>query len=127
MGSTQRCGSGASEKKKMVSKCSSSSSFSRLNVCGCGERTVLFTSKTAFNRGQTFWRCPNWNKKWSCDYFEWADEEVLQHPGNVEDWGCNAQEVADMKKKIAKLQRKISEERKMKKNGTLGLWFCHGV
>ncbi|KAJ1440397.1 hypothetical protein SESBI_01969 [Sesbania bispinosa] len=61
MGFTQRCGSYVSEKKKMVSKCSSSSSISRRNVCGCGERTMLFTSNTVFNPGWTFWRCPNWN------------------------------------------------------------------
>ncbi|KAJ1412919.1 Zinc finger, GRF-type [Sesbania bispinosa] len=115
MASSHRGGSGASEKKKMVSKCSSSSSFSRRKVCGCGERTVLFTSNTPINPGRTFWRCPNWKKKGSCDFFEWTDEEVLQQAGNVEDCGCNAQEVAEMKKKIAKLQRKINEERKMKK------------
>ncbi|KAJ1395706.1 hypothetical protein SESBI_33157 [Sesbania bispinosa] len=99
----------------MVSKCSSSSSFSRHNVYGCGERTLLFTSNTPINPGWTFWRCPNWKKKGSCDYLEWANEEVLQQLGNVEDRGCNAQEVADMKKKITKLERKISDERKMKK------------
>ncbi|KAJ1383884.1 Zinc finger, GRF-type [Sesbania bispinosa] len=115
MGSTQRGGSCTSEKKKkMVSKCSSSSSISRCNVCDYGERNLLMTSKTGYNLGRTFWRCPNWNKKASCDYFEWADEEVIQQPRNVENLGCNAQEVADMKKKIAKPQRKISDERKLK-------------
>ncbi|KAJ1422255.1 Zinc finger, GRF-type [Sesbania bispinosa] len=81
MASSQRGGSGASEKKKMVSKCSSSSPFSWRNVCGCGEMTVLFTSNTLINPGRTFWRCPNWKKKESCDYFEWADEEVLSNQG----------------------------------------------
>ncbi|KAJ1382785.1 hypothetical protein SESBI_43962 [Sesbania bispinosa] len=61
MGSTQRCGSCTSEKKKMVSRCSSSSSISHRNVCGCGERTLLMILKTTSNLGRTFWRCPNWN------------------------------------------------------------------
>ncbi|KAJ1379354.1 Zinc finger, GRF-type [Sesbania bispinosa] len=60
-----------------ASKISSSSFPSRRTLYDCGEDLVLMTSKTVRNPGKKFWRFPNWKKTFSCDFFQWADEELL--------------------------------------------------
>ncbi|KAJ1378819.1 hypothetical protein SESBI_47456 [Sesbania bispinosa] len=53
-------------------------------------------------------------KKCSCDFFEWADDEVAQQPGNFEAVEACKEENVELRKKISKLQRKLTEERKEK-------------
>ncbi|KAJ1376090.1 Zinc finger, GRF-type [Sesbania bispinosa] len=61
----------------MAAERASSSTFSsRYRLCGCGDTMLLLTTTSAKNPGRKFWRCPNWNRKDTCNYFEWLEEEV---------------------------------------------------
>ncbi|KAJ1387956.1 Zinc finger, GRF-type [Sesbania bispinosa] len=101
----------------MAGSKSSSSFCSRRNVCHCGEDVVLMTSKTVSNPGKKFWRCLNWNRKSCCGYFDWADEETVEGGRNEEDVEGYKVEIMELKMKLAKVQRKLSNERNDRK------WF----
>ncbi|KAJ1443674.1 hypothetical protein SESBI_00268 [Sesbania bispinosa] len=88
--------------KKMVPNKSSSSFCSRRNVCDCGDDVVLMTLKTVSNPGKKFWRYLNWN---------WADEETVERGRNYEDVEGYKLEIMELKRKLAKVQRKLSGER----------------
>ncbi|KAJ1422913.1 Zinc finger, GRF-type [Sesbania bispinosa] len=54
----------------------SSSSNSGSKTCACGDTLLLLTSSSSKNPGRKFFRCPNWKKENSCDYFQWLDDQL---------------------------------------------------
>ncbi|KAJ1391738.1 Zinc finger, GRF-type [Sesbania bispinosa] len=101
------------EKRGAGSKCSSSS-ISRRQVCRCGDEVKLLKSNSSRNPGRMFWRCPNWDKELTCNYFRWADDDSEQNC-RFDELQHYEQVIDEMKLKIAKLQRKLAGERtKMK-------------
>ncbi|KAJ1402365.1 Zinc finger, GRF-type [Sesbania bispinosa] len=101
----------------MVGSKASSSFCSRRNVCRCGEDVLLMTSNTESNPGKKFWRCRNWKRKSCCGYFAWADEETVEGGRNEDSVEGFTVEIMELKMKLAKVQRKLSNERKSRK------WF----
>ncbi|KAJ1378507.1 Zinc finger, GRF-type [Sesbania bispinosa] len=97
-----------------VCKSSSASSISRRQICACGDEVALMKSSTTKNPGRMFLRCPNWDflqKQITCNYFRWADDEIMDTKGRTDELQCYVQEIKDLKKKLAKLKRKLSGER----------------
>ncbi|KAJ1399982.1 Zinc finger, GRF-type [Sesbania bispinosa] len=94
-----------------VCKSSSSSSISRRQICACGDEVTLLKSTTTKNPGRMFLRCPNWGKQMTCNYFRWIDDEIMDNKGRIDELQCYVQESEDLKKKLAKLKRKLSGER----------------
>ncbi|KAJ1382044.1 Zinc finger, GRF-type [Sesbania bispinosa] len=68
----------AMEKRVGATKSSSASSMSRSKVCGCGDELIRIKSRTLNNPGRMFWRCRNWDKVDGCNYFRWADDEIVE-------------------------------------------------
>ncbi|KAJ1419528.1 Zinc finger, GRF-type [Sesbania bispinosa] len=102
----------ASEKRTGSSKCSSSSSTSRRLLCGCGEEVCLLRSNSDKNPGRFFWRCRNWDKEMTCNYFRWADHEKTEKSSSLDEAEASVQrEANELKKKVMKLQRKLWVER----------------
>ncbi|KAJ1422248.1 Zinc finger, GRF-type [Sesbania bispinosa] len=88
-----------------------SSSQSRSRTCNCGDELLLLTSKTASNPGRVFWRCPNWERNSSCNFFRWADEEVLQEEGTSEPMHFVDHQTEETIRKNWKLQKKLGAEK----------------
>ncbi|KAJ1387963.1 hypothetical protein SESBI_39518 [Sesbania bispinosa] len=71
------------------------------------------------------WRCPFWDTENTCNYFQWADEEVAEDVSMRSDSA-----VEDLKAKNAKLKLKLMAERKAGKMKTflvLFAWFVRFV
>ncbi|KAJ1398548.1 Zinc finger, GRF-type [Sesbania bispinosa] len=98
---------------KRASSCKSfaSSSYPRCRLCKCGEELLLLISKTATNPGRVFWRCKNWDKSNSCNFFQWADEEGTQQDTKEDSSQYIDQQVEEIHRKIGKLQKKLGTER----------------
>ncbi|KAJ1393916.1 hypothetical protein SESBI_34593 [Sesbania bispinosa] len=48
----------------------------------------------------------------TCNYFRWADDEIMDNKGRIDELQCYVEEIEDLKKKkLAKLKRKLSGER----------------
>ncbi|KAJ1426172.1 Zinc finger, GRF-type [Sesbania bispinosa] len=94
-----------------VCKSSSSSAISRRQICAWGDEVALLKSSTKKNPGRMFLRCPNWGKQMTCNYFRWADDEIMDNKGRIDELQCYVEEIEDLKKKLAKLKRKLSGER----------------
>ncbi|KAJ1377975.1 Zinc finger, GRF-type [Sesbania bispinosa] len=108
----------ASVKRNTGCKSSSSSTISRPVLCACGEEVALLRSNSAKNLGRLFWRCRNWDKVYTCNYFSWADDENCEQSGRLVDFTASHKEIEDLKKKVLKLQIKLSVERmKVKATG----------
>ncbi|KAJ1390500.1 Zinc finger, GRF-type [Sesbania bispinosa] len=92
------------DKHNSSCKSSSSSSFARRVLCDCGEEVALLQSKSTKNTGRMFWRCPNWNRQMTCNFFKWADGVVcdMQHP-RFEDSHFYEDEIEGLKRKVTKL------------------------
>ncbi|KAJ1410544.1 Zinc finger, GRF-type [Sesbania bispinosa] len=102
---------GGSYSQKNSGRCtSSSSSISRARRCRCGENLILFTSNSEKNPGRDFWRCRLWDIQMSCNYFQWADEELPEGTAMRTD-----NSVEEMKMKISKLRLKLAAERKSRR------------
>ncbi|KAJ1421162.1 Zinc finger, GRF-type [Sesbania bispinosa] len=84
------------EKRSTSCKSSSSSSTARRMLCSCGEEVTLLKSKSAKNPGRMFWRCPNWNKQMTCNFFRWADGKWLT-------WNNPGLKIGSFKKKKLKI------------------------
>ncbi|KAJ1392050.1 Zinc finger, GRF-type [Sesbania bispinosa] len=96
------------EKKMSRSNSASSSSLSRGRRCRCGEKLLFFTTHNDKNPGRHFWRCPLWDTQGSCNFFQWADDEVTE-----ETYKRYEQALEDLLVKNAKLKSKPVAERKV--------------
>ncbi|KAJ1434577.1 Zinc finger, GRF-type [Sesbania bispinosa] len=112
-------GSSSTEKKIFRCNSSTSSSYPRFRRCRCGEKMILLTSKSLRNPGKNFWRCPFWDTENTCNYFQWADEEVTEDVSMRSDYT-----VDDLKAKNAKLKLKLMAERKAGKMKTYLVFFA---
>ncbi|KAJ1389044.1 Zinc finger, GRF-type [Sesbania bispinosa] len=99
-------------KRSAACKSSSSSSIARRHYCACGEEVTLLKSNSVRNPGRIFWRCPNWDKEKNCGYFRWADDEASEQRGRLDDMEFIGQEQEQLKRKIGKLQLKLTVERR---------------
>ncbi|KAJ1424437.1 Zinc finger, GRF-type [Sesbania bispinosa] len=99
------------DKRYGASKSSSASSISRSKVCGCGEELICIKSKTVNNPGRMFWRCHNWNKDDGCNYFRWADDDIVEQSVKGVGGQSQEQELEVLRKKIGKLHKKLGAER----------------
>ncbi|KAJ1418266.1 Zinc finger, GRF-type [Sesbania bispinosa] len=100
-----------SSKRGTTSWSFASSSHPVPRLCKCGEQLLLLTSKTSNNPGRVFWRCRNWARKNSCNFFRWADEELSQEAAQE---GCTYfpdQLAEEYKRKMMKYQKKLGAER----------------
>ncbi|KAJ1426837.1 hypothetical protein SESBI_10091 [Sesbania bispinosa] len=98
----------ASDKRNGTSKCSSSSSTSRRLLCSCGEEVCLLRSHSIKNLG----RFRNWDKEFTINFFRWADDEMTEKSGRLdESEALFPNEAEDLKRKVIKLQRKLMVER----------------
>ncbi|KAJ1404155.1 Zinc finger, GRF-type [Sesbania bispinosa] len=102
-----RRGISSLQKKVASSRTSSFLFHSRHSSCDCCEELILMTSKMVTNPGKKFWRCPNWNKNMSCEFFRWAEEECIDRASCLEDLKDFKVENTQLKKKVAKLQKKV--------------------
>ncbi|KAJ1418595.1 Zinc finger, GRF-type [Sesbania bispinosa] len=108
------------------SKSSASSSHSKAKTCKCGYELLLLTSNTSKNPGRVFWRCRNWGRNNSCNYFRWADEEVTEDEGKDESLLYYDNQVEDVMRKNQKLQKKLRTERAKAKKKFLACGFVLG-
>ncbi|KAJ1388156.1 Zinc finger, GRF-type [Sesbania bispinosa] len=79
-------GSNCTEKRSNRCNSSASSSYSRVRKCRCGEKLILLTSNNTRNPGRNFWRCPLWDTQSTCNYFQWADEEIADEVSMQSDY-----------------------------------------
>lgn len=56
-----------------------------------------------------------WQKTFTCDFFQWADEELLDEGTSMEDVEGYKLEIVKLKKKVSKLQRQLCELRSNRK------------
>ncbi|XP_057426459.1 uncharacterized protein At1g43920, Chloroplastic-like [Lotus japonicus] len=99
---------------------SSSVAMGRRRICKCMENLVLLTSHSEDNPDRKFWRCTNWHNAKDCGHFKWADEEdeadleaALRHL-ELQLVKITLQE-EQIKPKIAKLEKKLVQQRFQKK------------
>ncbi|KAJ1425370.1 Zinc finger, GRF-type [Sesbania bispinosa] len=98
--------------KRQTASRSSSSSSHPVRACRCGEQLLMLTSKTSNNLGRAFWRCRNWvDRKNSCNYFRWADEEILEKDAEEEFCYVTDQVAEKYKRKMEKIQKKLASEK----------------
>ncbi|KAJ1395012.1 Zinc finger, GRF-type [Sesbania bispinosa] len=114
-------------KRSSTTKSSSSSSISRRSSCACGVEVVLMKSNTAANPGRMFWRCRNWDKEVSCKFFRWADGSVSEQLVSIEEWQVMVHEHEEQKRKIHKLQKKLSSEKWKVKVAVCSVFCCIGL
>ncbi|KAJ1389487.1 Zinc finger, GRF-type [Sesbania bispinosa] len=100
------------EKRSAACKSSSSSSIARRSYCACGKEVTPLKSNSVRNPRRMFWRCPNWDKEKNCGYFRWADDEATEQQGRLDDMEFIGQEQEQLKRKIGKLQLKLTVERR---------------
>ncbi|KAJ1432332.1 Zinc finger, GRF-type [Sesbania bispinosa] len=100
------------EKRFATCKSSSSSSIVQRSYCACGEEVTHLKLKFVRNPGRMFWRCPNWDKEKNCGYFRWADDEASEQGGRLDGMEFIGQEQEHLKRKIGKLQLKLTAERR---------------
>ncbi|QCD79348.1 hypothetical protein DEO72_LG1g2987 [Vigna unguiculata] len=55
--------------------------------CYCGDKAMLRTAKTAKNKGERFWGCPNFKSGGEecggCNYFSWFVEYGIEEGGSA--------------------------------------------
>ncbi|KAJ1440783.1 Zinc finger, GRF-type [Sesbania bispinosa] len=93
----------------------SSQSVSGRRYCKCGDEILILTSGSARNPGRKFFRCPNWKKEGSCNFFQWVDEDFEGGEGVSTGGGhCNCSKilVETLTIKIGRMKRKLMEERR---------------
>ncbi|KAJ1383954.1 Zinc finger, GRF-type [Sesbania bispinosa] len=120
---------GFMEKRNSICRSSSSSSSRRHRCCSCGDELALLRSKSIKNSCRMFWRCPNWDIEVTCNYFHWVGDEMLdqsrrfEQSVRIDELQCYVQEIEDLKRKFAKLQKKLSGERTRFKEALCFLMF----
>ncbi|KAJ1409097.1 Zinc finger, GRF-type [Sesbania bispinosa] len=104
----------------------SSASSSRNRLCACGDNVLVLTSTRKNNPGRRFWRCPNWNKQETCNYFKWVDEDNTVTDRSPPPCTVYSEQPINMSFKIRKLQVKLDNERK-KANLAIGLLLLTSI
>ncbi|KAJ1379766.1 hypothetical protein SESBI_46598 [Sesbania bispinosa] len=91
----------------------------KAKTCGPEQRDelLLMKSKSERNPGRMFWRCPNWA----------ADDVVCDEGVRVEEWKMLKHENEELKRKIGKLQLKLSCERRRLKLAVCAVVLLMGL
>ncbi|KAJ1377986.1 hypothetical protein SESBI_48320 [Sesbania bispinosa] len=81
-------------------------------LCDCGEEGRAAAVEIHKEPWENVWRCPNWNRQMTCNFFKWDDGVVcdMQHP-RFEDSHFYEDEIEGLKRKVTKLRKKLCDER----------------